>query len=56
MSVADDILVIRDSNPGRLALKKFAKKFQKKACQALASSARPEIRATNSPVWPFKKN
>ena len=42
-------------NPGRMAGKKF-KKTQKKACQPLASSARQEIRATNSPVWPFKKS
>jgi len=34
---------------------KNSKKTQKKACQPLASSARQEIRATNSPVWPFKK-
>jgi len=35
--------------------KKIQKKTEKKACQPLASSARPELRATNSPVWPFKK-
>jgi hypothetical protein len=32
------------------------KKPRKKACQPLASSARPGIRTTNSSVWPFKKS
>jgi hypothetical protein len=32
------------------------KKLRKKACQPLASSARPGIRTTNSSVWPFKKS
>jgi hypothetical protein len=36
--------------------KKSFKKSRKKACQPLASSARPEMRATNSTVWPFKKS
>jgi len=48
------IRIIRCQNPGARGLKKF-KKTEKKACQPLASSARPELRATNSPVWPFKK-
>jgi hypothetical protein len=43
------------STPGRVA-QKNSKKSEKKACQPLACSARPEIRATNSPVWPFKKS
>jgi hypothetical protein len=47
----DDIRVIR----GSILLKKF-QKFQEKACQPLASSARPDLRATNSSVWPFKKS
>ena len=34
---------------------KKSKKTEKKACQPLAFSARPGIRATNRPVWPFKK-
>jgi hypothetical protein len=38
------------------ALKKISKKLRKKACQPLASSAKREIRTTNSPVWPFKKS
>jgi len=42
-------------NSGGMA-RKNSKKTQKKACQPLASSARPDIRATNSPVWPFKKS
>jgi len=36
--------------------KKNFKKLTKKACHPLASYARREIRATNSPVWPFKKS
>jgi hypothetical protein len=43
------------SKAGRMALKK-SKKTEKKACQPSAFSARPGIRATNSPVWPFKKS
>jgi hypothetical protein len=47
----DDIRVIRGSKP----VKKVSK-IEKKACQPLASSARPDLRATNSTVWPFKKS
>jgi hypothetical protein len=39
----------------RIGSKNF-KKSRKKACQPLASSARPELRTTNSTVWPFKKS
>jgi hypothetical protein len=37
-------------------VKKSFKNRKKKACQPLASSARPESRATNIIVWPFKKS
>jgi hypothetical protein len=50
------IRVIRRYKSGRAWPKKKSKKLKKKACQPLASSATPEIRATNSTVWPFKKS
>jgi hypothetical protein len=42
--------------PHREAVRKIAKKSTEKACQPLASSARPEIRTTNRLIWPFKKS
>jgi len=45
------IRVSRGSKP----VKKVSK-IEKKACQPLACSARPGIRATNSTVCPFKKS
>jgi hypothetical protein len=40
----------------RFSTVKKVSKIEKKACQPLASSAKREIRATNSTVWPFKKS
>jgi hypothetical protein len=50
MRVGDDIRVIRGSN-----VSKSFKKLRKKACHALASSARGELRATNALISSFKK-